>query len=107
MSYELKAAAQSLLAVTCYNDNGKCSLCGGYWPDEHREHCQGARLALVLDSLPPSVIDEWRANNACDVCGNMPDEDGNLEHGRGCYTQSEDGGGTSFVEPLSEKRVNE
>ena len=35
---------------------------------------------------------------ACDVCGNVPDEEGVIEHGKGCYTQSEDGGGLSFVE---------
>lgn len=32
----------------------------------------------------------------CDVCGNRPNNDGVLEHGRGCYTQSEDGGGTEY-----------
>lgn len=50
----------------------------------------------------PEPVAEWRSSNACKVCGNIPDEDGNLEHGRGCYTQSEDGGGTSFVEPVVE-----
>jgi protein gp37 len=32
----------------------------------------------------------------CDVCGNRANPEGTIEHGRGCYTQSEDGGGTSF-----------
>ena len=41
---------------------------------------------------------EERAKYACDVCGNVPDEDGVIEHGRGCYTQLEDGGGISVVE---------
>ena len=35
----------------------------------------------------------------CDVCQNTPDEHGMIEHGRGCYTQSSDGGGESFVHP--------
>lgn len=39
-----------------------------------------------------------RKDFACDVCGNVPDEDGILEHGKGCYTQSEDGGGYSYVD---------
>lgn len=41
---------------------------------------------------------DYREKYACDVCGNVPDDDGMIEHGRGCYTQNEDGGGTSFVE---------
>lgn len=41
---------------------------------------------------------EERSKYCCDVCGNVPDEDGVIEHGKGCYTQSEDGGGTSCVE---------
>src|SRR3990167_11101486 len=45
-----------------------------------------------------SLTYEERAKYACDVCGNVPDEDGVIEHGRGCYTQSEDGGGISVVE---------
>lgn len=35
---------------------------------------------------------------ACDVCLNTPDEEGWLEHGRGCHTQSEDGGGGEYIE---------
>lgn len=39
-----------------------------------------------------------RDHLACKVCGNTPDETGEIEHGRGCYVASEDGGGSSFVE---------
>ena len=35
---------------------------------------------------------------ACDVCGNVPDCLGEISHGKGCYTQSEDGGGYSWVD---------
>ena len=41
---------------------------------------------------------EERMEYACDVCGNVPDENGLIEHGQGCYTQSEDGGGYSYVD---------
>jgi len=41
---------------------------------------------------------EEREPYACDVCSNVPDEDGWIEHGKGCYTESEDGGGSSHVE---------
>ncbi len=41
---------------------------------------------------------EQFAPDGCDVCGNTPDEEGLIEHGRGCYTQDEDGGGTSYAD---------
>ena len=41
---------------------------------------------------------EERAKYACDVCGNVPDEDGMIEHGRGCYVVDSAGGGITFVE---------
>ena len=41
---------------------------------------------------------------ARDVCGNIPDEAGCLEHGRGCYVLDEDGGGAEFFEPASNPR---
>jgi hypothetical protein len=47
---------------------------------------------------------EEREKYACDVCGNVPDENGVIEHGKGCYTQSEDGGGTSVVDFDKENR---
>ena len=33
----------------------------------------------------------------CKICGNMADPSGCIEHSRGCYTQSENGGGVSWV----------
>jgi hypothetical protein len=41
---------------------------------------------------------EERKRHECKICGNTPDEYGAIEHGKGCHTQSEDGGGTSHVE---------
>lgn len=35
---------------------------------------------------------------ACGICGNVPDENGVLEHAKGCYTENSDGGGYSFLE---------
>lgn len=34
---------------------------------------------------------------SCKVCGNKPNSDGELEHGKGCYTQDENGGGSEFI----------
>lgn len=50
------------------------------------------------------LLDRARNSFACKVCGNIPDEEGWLEHGRGCYTQSEDGGGSEAVD-LEERLV--
>ena len=42
----------------------------------------------------------WEAAEAyaCKVCGNRPDEDGWLDHGRGCYALGPDGGGSELVD---------
>lgn len=50
------------------------------------------------DDQPQPRTYEQRAAYACKVCGNVPDEDGMIEHGRGCFVASEDGGGTSFTD---------
>jgi hypothetical protein len=44
------------------------------------------------------IVNNWLECYACDVCGNRPDIDGDLRHGRGCYVVDEDGGGTSYAE---------
>lgn len=44
------------------------------------------------------MIYEEREKYSCDVCGNVPDDDGMIEHGRGCYVVNEDGGGITHVE---------
>lgn len=41
---------------------------------------------------------EDRQRYACKVCQNYPDEDGELEHGKGCFVLSEDGGGSEWIE---------
>lgn len=45
---------------------------------------------------------EERSAFACDICGNVPDDTGDLEHGRGCYVLSEDGGGSTFVPEIAQ-----
>lgn len=46
----LVKAAQSLLAVVFYVDNGHCSICHGYWPKEHRPTCQGIKLRDAIEA---------------------------------------------------------
>jgi hypothetical protein len=59
-----------------------------YWPTE------AAALAFARECAER----EHRQSLACEVCGNWPNEEGELEHGRGCYTLSQDGGGFEYVE---------
>lgn len=40
----------------------------------------------------------WREDNACKVCGVMPDGDGDRVHGRGCRVVNAEGGGSDYVE---------
>lgn len=56
-----------------------------YFTEALRSMCEGVEGAVIRD------------DRRCSVCSNPPDEDGCIEHGKGCYTQSEDGGGYSFV----------
>jgi hypothetical protein len=51
-------------------------------------------------SQPPASEPDY----ACKVCGNAHDETGTLEHGRGCYTQDEDGGGSEYIEEADKSR---
>jgi hypothetical protein len=45
-----------------------------------------------------NVPAEVRQNYACKVCSNYPDEEGVLDHGRGCYMIDENGGGSEYIE---------
>ena len=45
------------------------------------------------------LVDFQPENHACKICENTPDRWGFLEHGKGCYTQSEEGGGEEYVGP--------
>lgn len=54
---------------------------------------------VILPSVTARTIRySYRQQFACKCCGNVPDEKGELEHGRGCYALSEDGGGCESIE---------
>lgn len=80
-----------------------CSDPGGFeldllakWFSEFVESARAAGVEPLYSDDPP-LMEADRRRHACKVCGNEPDRFGALEHGKGCYTQSEDGGGTSYV----------
>ena len=58
---------------------------------DHSEPIAAIKEALAQPEQEPVV------DYSCNVCSNKPDADGCLEHGSGCYTQSEDGGGIEFI----------
>ena len=53
-------------------------------------------LLTRLDEDRERVLLARREEHACDVCWNIPDAEGVLEHGRGCYVVSSDGGGETY-----------
>jgi hypothetical protein len=70
-----------------------------------RDPCVHANTAIeMIDAIlkehpaaQPAPVQEPERGYSCKVCGNKPDANGWLEHGSGCYTQSENGGGTEFI----------
>lgn len=70
---------------------------GGRWTRDKQLMALFPSRADAVAFAKSVALNEWRENNACKICGNWPDECGMISHGRGCYTQSEDGGGESFV----------
>lgn len=59
---------------------------------------QRMREALALAEEQSKLTYEQREKHACDVCGNVPDEEGFIQHGRGCHVVNEDGGGITLVD---------
>lgn len=49
--------------------------------------------------------DNERQQFACKVCGNYPNDEGELQHGRGCYVLSEDGGGSEYFPECDSERI--
>ena len=68
-----------------------------YQPQQTTPATFGEALKAMAEEQPKLTY-EQREKYACDVCGNVPDEDGCIEHGRGCYVVNEDGGGITLVD---------
>ncbi len=65
---------------------------------EMRETYSETSLTLSPEEIHVRDYDDRRSLYGCKVCQNVPDHNGYLEHGKGCYTQDENGGGTEYVE---------
>jgi hypothetical protein len=68
-----------------------------YCPHQATPATFGEALKAMAEEQPKLAY-EQREKHACEVCGNVPDEDGFIEHGRGCYVVNEDGGGITLVD---------
>ena len=70
---------------------------------ETNDHCM-CPICKAIDGLIQAIVEAEKQSAtheerdfSCNVCGNKPDADGLLEHGKGCYTQDENGGGVEFI----------
>jgi uncharacterized protein (TIGR02996 family) len=88
------ATGQALLRFILENpaDDG-ARLVYADWLEEHDQEARAEfiRVQCELARTPRREYFE------CEVCGASPNEEGEVEHGRGCFTQSEDGGGSEWV----------
>ena len=73
---------------------------------EALEWCQGgepcgtaAAIAAIKEALAQPEQEPVRVGRdfSCKVCGNKPDGEGILEHGKGCYALDKNGGGSEFI----------
>lgn len=53
---ELLAALKRLTEASVYVDNGYCSCCHGYWPDEHQDDCEGAQALAAIAKAEESTV---------------------------------------------------
>lgn len=56
------------------------------------------RATADMTQTRAELFREWQLSNACKVCQATPDQYGFREHGKGCYVNSEDGGGEDSVD---------
>ena len=52
-----------------------------------------------------SALEQWQIENECRVCQARPNDEGEREHGKGCYAKSEDGGGSDWPDGMPARVV--
>ena len=71
----------------------------GYLEDTMAEEYKWKGSKFILSQKGKDTIHEIiRADYACKVCGSMPDQEGWLTHGSGCYQYSPVGGGLEYIQ---------
>ena len=87
--------------MNCADCNGPIGQDNGPWDgwqlEDGRTVCRACCVADTRKVFQGCINAPNELNQqTCKVCGNWPDENGVIEHGRGCYVVSEDGGGESY-----------
>ena len=101
--WNLTEMAPTLFAersVECYTLHGKDAKYE-YVMVSAKDACDLMKDVVGNPFRPQSPVRQWSLGE-CKVCGNRPDDEGELEHGKGCYTQGEDGGGSEFADEIVE-----
>lgn len=90
----------TLRDIIAHPDRDEPRLTMADWLEENgqQDRADFIRCQVALAKTPPWLPTE------CDVCGNTADEDGMVNHGKGCYVADEDGGGSTGADdnPLYE-----
>jgi hypothetical protein len=62
-------------------------------------NCPALVFGEIKEALAQPVQEPVRVGRdfSCKVCGNKPDGEGILEHGKGCYALDKNGGGSEFI----------
>lgn len=97
---EMDPALFASRSVDCYTLHGKDPKYE-YVMLPEAEACRMLRDIVGNPFRPMKSVRKWSLGE-CKVCGNTPNDEGELEHGKGCYTQGEDGGGSEFADEIVE-----
>lgn len=96
---EMDPALFASRSVQCYTTHGKFEKYE--FMVSAKDACDLLRDVVGNPFRPMKPVRKWSLGE-CKVCGNTPNDEGELEHGKGCYTQSEDGGGSEFADEIVE-----
>jgi hypothetical protein len=73
----------------------------------HQVATDAAELLRERLAQPEQEPVPEQRNYSCKVCGNKPDYEGVLEHGRGCYVMQSEGGGSEYIAAACKKPEQE
>lgn len=82
-------------------EDDTCRLVFADWLEEHHESERAEFIRVQIALTKTTQYESWE----CKVCSARPDEDGRIEHGRGCYRLFEDGGGFEYAEETMEYKT--
>ena len=93
-----------LPAIIADRDSDVPRLIFADWLEEHGERDRSEFIRIQCRLAKLTQLDSLECLR-CEICGNRPDEDGELRHGRGCYVVCEEGGGSDIFELNERQRL--